>query len=248
MMSGDGGLPVSDVSLSAKLKENYDSYYDGRPSDWRALGAIDKVDNIRTLCDGIPHADVLEIGSGDGAILDRLSRLAFASKLYSVEISQSAIATIKARSIPYLYDCQLFDGYALPYPDRAFDLSILSHILEHVEHPRQLLREASRVSEYIFVEVPLEDTLRLKPDYIFDRVGHINFYSWKTVRRLIQTCDLQVVSQVITNPSRALYEYASGSAGTFKHIIKDLLLCTSSRVASRLFTYHCSLLCKKISS
>lgn len=239
-------LNVSDCAISAKLKNNYDGYYGDGPSDWRAVGAIDKVENIRALCGALPRARVLDIGSGDGALLNRLSCLQFSENLYAVEVSASAVETTKRRNIPYVQDCRLFDGYQLPYPDEYFSLSILSHVLEHVEHPRRLLCEAARVSQYLFIEVPLEDTVRLRKNYVFNGVGHINFYSWKTVRLLMQTCDLEVISQTITNPSQAVYKYVSATKGPLKHVIKEVFLRASTHVASRIFTYHCSMLCRKV--
>jgi methionine biosynthesis protein MetW len=234
---------VGDLGVSARLKENYDSYYEGE-STWRALGAIDKVKNIVDLCASVSHDRILDIGSGEGALLKRLSDLHFGQELYSVEISQSAVATILRRGIPRVQDCQLFDGYRIPYADGRFDLAVLSHVVEHVEYPRKLLHEAARVADHVFIEVPLEDTLRLKPDFVFDRVGHINFYSWKTIRRLVQSCDLEVLSQAITNPSRAVYEYASGPKGDLKYVTKELFLRVSERLAAQLFTYHCAMICK----
>jgi len=124
---------------------------------------------------------------------------------------------------------------------------VLSHVLEHAEHPRMLLYEASRVAKYVLVEVPLEDTVRMTPDFVFNSVGHINFYSWKTIRRLVQSCDLKVVSQVITHCSRPMYEYQSGRKGVLKYVIKDLLLRASERLACQLFTYHASILCTRVS-
>jgi hypothetical protein len=233
---------LSDLTLSAKLKENYDSYYEGE-SAWRTLGAIDKVENIVELCGPFPHANILDIGSGEGAILKRLSDLNFGENLYSVEISSSAVGVIQSRDIPHVRECQLFDGYHIPYQDRKFDLAILSHVLEHAEHPRRLLHEASRVADYLFIEVPLEDNIRLKPDFVFDRVGHINFYAWKTIRSLVQTCDLHILSQDLRNSSPAVYRYLSGRAGLLKHAIKEALLHMSTRLASELFTYHCAILC-----
>lgn len=235
---------MGNLAVGTKLKENYDSYYDGE-SEWRALGAIDKARNVQTLCGHIPCSTVLDVGSGEGSILKRLSDLNFGQDLYSVEISQSAVATILRRDIPRLRECQLFDGYHIPYDDRRFDLAILSHVLEHLEYPRKLLHEAARVARHVFVEVPLEDTIRLKPDFVFDRVGHINSYSWKTIRRLIQTCDLQVLSQAVTNPSRAVYEYYSGRGGVVRYAVKEVLLRVSTRVATSFCTYHCSILCAR---
>jgi ubiquinone/menaquinone biosynthesis C-methylase UbiE len=237
---------TTDLAVSARLKENYDAYYDGE-SDWRALGAIDKAGNIVELCASIPHSKILDVGSGEGAVLKRLSDLGFGEALYSLEISQSAVAAINQRSIRGLQECQLFDGYHIPYRDRQFDLVILSHVVEHVEHPRKILHEASRVADYVFIEVPLEDTVRLKPDYLFDSVGHINFYSWKTIRQLVQTCDMRVLSQITTHSSRPMYEYHSGWKGGLKYAVKELFLRVSEPLACRLFTYHSSLICTGVS-
>lgn len=235
---------MTELAVSAKLKENYDSYYQGE-SEWRTLGAMDKAENIVQLCTSLPHSDILEIGSGEGAILKRLSDLNFGENLYSIEISHSAVATIRHRNIPRVRECQLFDGYHFPYSDHKFDLVVLSHVLEHAEHPRILLYEASRVAQYVFLEVPLEDTLRLKRDFIFDRVGHINFYSWKTIRGLVQSCGMKVLSQTVTNPSLRVYKYDSGRAGLLKYGFKEFLHWMSPGLACRLFTYHSSIVSRK---
>ena len=76
---------MAEMTVGAKLKENYDSYYQGE-SEWRALGAMDKADNIVQLCKEAPHGNILEIGSGEGAILKRLSDLNFGENLCSIEI------------------------------------------------------------------------------------------------------------------------------------------------------------------
>ena len=235
---------MSGIAVSAKLKEHYDSYYQGE-SPWRTLGALAKADNIVTSCASIPHKKILDIGCGEGAVLKRLSDLNFGEDLHSVEISQSAAAAVLQRDIPRVKECRLFDGYSIPYESGQFDLAILSHVLEHVEYPRKLIFEASRVADYVFVEVPMEHTLALKRDFVLDFTGHINFYSPKTIRRLIQTCDLRVLSQSVTNPSRALYSFQYGNRGIFKYLAKQFALATSEAVACALFTYHCSIVCTK---
>lgn len=74
-----------------------------------------------------------------------------------------------------------YDGYnILLFGDNFFDLAILSHVLEHVEFPRVLIRTAQRVAKYVFWEIPLEDNFRL-PDRLqnagsFQDAGHINFF------------------------------------------------------------------------
>ncbi|MCD4670763.1 MAG: class I SAM-dependent methyltransferase [Actinomycetia bacterium] len=71
----------------------------------------------------------------------------------------------------------MFDGYSIPYDNAHFDLAILSHVIEHVEYPRRLLRKAGRVALYVFVDVSLEDTIRFTRDVRFSRTDHINLQS-----------------------------------------------------------------------
>lgn len=236
---------TSEVAISDRLRTNYEDYYDEGGSEWRRLGAIGKADNIVSLCSDLPHRSVLEIGAGEGSILKRLSELGFGEELYALEISPSGVEAIRNKGISQLYECKVFDGYNVPYNNDRFDISILSHVVEHVEHPRQLLYEASRVAKYVFIEVPLEDTIRLPRDFVFDKVGHINFYSPKTIRRLVQTCDLRVLHQIITNPQKEVYTYQKGDKGLVNYYIKQVLLKALPSVATELFTYHCALICER---
>jgi ubiquinone/menaquinone biosynthesis C-methylase UbiE len=239
---------IKDISISDKLKAIYDKYYEEEEgeSEWHWLGAIDKTNNIVDLCKQVSPKTILEIGSGDGSILKRLSDLQFGDALYSIEISRTAVEIIRKREIKSLIECKLFDGYNIPYEDNKFDLAILSHVVEHLEYPRKMLYETGRVAKYIFVEVPLEDNIRLKKNFTFDnKTGHINFYSPKTIRILVQTCDLEVLSQVVTNSSYRIYEYRFCQKGVIRYLLKELMLRTMPSVATVLWTYHCSLLCRR---
>jgi hypothetical protein len=235
---------MSEVKVSDELKANYDGYYTDREAVWRDLGAVGKTENIERLCRRVAHQTVLEVGAGDGALLQRLSQVEFGERLFGVEISASGVARVEKRKIPRLVECRLFDGYQVPYPDGAFDIAILSHVVEHVEHPRQLIHDVARVAKHVFVEVPLEDTLRLRGNFVFDRVGHINYYSPVTIRRLLQSCGLTVLDERVTNSPKATYVYAKGRAGLFDYYLKEALRSLSPGLSSRLFVYHGALLCR----
>src|SRR5258705_1760919 len=204
----NGGMPG--IGLSERLKENYEEYYVDGDSRWRWLCAVGKAEVTASPCGALPRRSVREIGAGDGCIVRRLSELSFSDAFHALEISASGVASIEGAAIPRLVECKLFDGYHIPYEDQRFDLAILSHVIEHVEHPRQLLYEASRVAKRVFVEVPLEDTLRMPNDFVFDPVGHINFYSRKSIRRLAQSYELRVVREKVTTPAKGAYIYRSG--------------------------------------
>jgi 2-polyprenyl-3-methyl-5-hydroxy-6-metoxy-1,4-benzoquinol methylase len=237
---------MSKATIRADLKQNYDNYYTDQEAEWRALGAIDKSDNIVAMCADIPHGSVLEIGAGEGSLLQQLAARSFSEELHALEISASGVQAIRSKNIAGLRDCQLFDGYAVPYGNDRFDLVVLSHVVEHLEHPRQLLAEAARVGRHLFVEVPLEDTLRMPSDYAADKVGHINFYSPKTIRRLLQTSELVVLAQRVMPASRAIHRYYGGFRGGVSHAIKAVTLAIAPSVAVRVFTYHSALLCRRM--
>lgn len=232
------------TKISTILHNSYDNYYQEGNSEWRRVCAEDKAYNIVLLCKLFSHNSILEIGAGEGSILQKLSNINFGSEFYALEISSSGVDTIRRRNIEGLIDCLLFDGYKVPYEDKKFDLVILSHVVEHLEFPRKLLYEARRVAKYVFVEVPLEDNFRMPKDFVLDSVGHINFYSPKTIRRLLQTCDLNVLNQIVVNPSKTVSTFHKGNKGKLSFYVKHFLLKISPWLAVKFFTYHSALICQ----
>jgi SAM-dependent methyltransferase len=235
------------LSVNKALLENYANYYEGTDgvSEWRCLGAIDKCTNIVLLCSSSDRKDVLEIGCGDGAILERLAATGFSSRFTGLEISASGVRAVQEKNIPGT-SVELFDGYQLRFVDQQFDLAILSHVLEHVEYPRRLIQEAARVANKVFVEVPLEDNLQLPKDFVFDRVGHINFYNVKTIRRLLQSCGMVILGSHLSHASQSSYVFRKGKVrGAASYLIKESLLKIWPRLAAASFTYHYALICTK---
>lgn len=241
---------MKNLAVSQYLLDNYKDYYqDGDnpegDGEWRRIGAIPKVDNIIKLCGDISHDSILEVGAGEGSVVSRLDETGFATDLYALDISESGIERIKQRNIPSMRECQLYDGYQIPYADNQFDIVILSHVIEHLEYPRLLIREASRVGKSLVVEVPLEHTLKLPQDFVFNRVGHINVYTPQTIRHLLQSCNLMVLKQVVTVHSKDVHLYDQGKQGAINYEIKKLCLKLFPKLAVNLFTYNSALLCQK---
>jgi ubiquinone/menaquinone biosynthesis C-methylase UbiE len=231
------------LTAESQIRSAY--LYEGE-SEWCRLGAIDKAGNAVRLCEGIPHASILEVGAGEGAILGQLSEFDFGDHYTAIEVSESGLEAIRGRNLSKLVECQLFDGEHIPYADGQFDLAILSHVVEHVENPRKLLYEAKRVARHVFVEVPLEHSLLLPRDFVADDLGHINPYSLKTIRWLLQSCDLEVLDEFVTNRSRETYTFHGDRLGSLKYWIKQTTLRAFPSLARSIWTYHCSLLCRSL--
>src|SRR6185437_15130876 len=155
---------------------------------WRMLGAKYKAQHIIDVCKGHDFKKVLEVGAGDGSILKFLADQNFAPEYHAAEISESGVGRILERNINDLLSVQLFDGYRLPFDDNSVDLIILSHVLEHVEHERLLLREIKRVARYCVIEVPLDYKPGMdKRIKHFLAYGHINVYTPTSLRYLLMT-------------------------------------------------------------
>lgn len=181
-------------AVSGALQAAYDAQYSERLTAWRELGARYKAENIRLVCAGRSFTSVLECGAGEGSLLAELHRSRFCPELHAAEISRSGVAAIERRAIPALRSVVQFSGYQLPYPDKRFDLAVLSHVLEHVEHPRLLLREVRRVSRYQLIEVPLDysPTVDERVDY-FLSYGHINIFTPALLRFLLKSEGLAIL-------------------------------------------------------
>ena len=120
-----------------------------------------KKETFHTVSLLTPHleagASVLDIGCGEGYVLDEL-RARGVANVQGVDI----VDIRRNKEYPF----RLYDGQTLPFPDRSFDLVVLSFVLHHVPNDRKmvLLEEALRVSRAKVVIV--EDT----PSSAFDRL------------------------------------------------------------------------------
>ena len=229
------------------LIDHYRNYYaDRNNSDWRELSARYKAENIISLytrSGGNSGPNMVELGCGDGAIARELERRGFGRTYVGYEISDSAVEKAQTRNYDNPTKFKLFDGIRSDAEDKSFDLAIVSHVLEHVEDPRMLLREAARISNHVFVEVPLELNIRTSRDFQWTSVGHINLYNPVLIRHLIQSTGLQIQSEQITCVGLPVFTFQrSKIRGIIHWAIKATMLRFLPSVAWRLFTYHGSLL------
>lgn len=175
--------------------EAYNDFYTGDEIEWRMLGARSKARNIVEVCKNLHPTKVLEVGAGDGSILHYLDDWKFGEELYALEIAESGVTIIRERKLASVKEVKSFDGYRIPYADDAFDLVILAHVLEHVEHERMLIRELKRVAKHLVIEVPLDYRFGVdKRMKHFLDYGHINMYTPTLIRFLLQSEGLEILS------------------------------------------------------
>lgn len=220
-----------------------DLYANGALRAWRDAGAVSKGENVVRAYQSAglsPDPRVVELGCGEGALAAELVRRSFTKSYLGVDLSSSGIEEARSRAIPGA-EFQLSDGGPVPCADGCSDLAILSHVVEHLEHPRVLLYEAKRIAGHVLVEVPLELNARTPLDYRVDSLGHINKYTARSIRHLVQSCGFEVLVQFTTNPRHARFGDES-TTGRLSTTVKDAALRAAPRFARGCFTFHETLL------
>jgi ubiquinone/menaquinone biosynthesis C-methylase UbiE len=233
------------MSQSAELRDFYDGYYNDFVAAKRALAAKQSVDHLEQL-GGQNLGRLLDVGAGDGSVLQQIESRRIAAKLDAVEISSSGIDRVTSRRLSLLNAVQSFDGYKLPFEDKSFDTTIAIHVLEHVEHERLFLNELKRVSNRVFVEVPLEHTFRLQRSIAMGKpFGHINHYTFDRFLNLLDTCGLKPVAARIFANSLAYETFVGGrTVGSVKHVIRSTALKVAPAIAPNIFVYLGAAMCE----
>jgi ubiquinone/menaquinone biosynthesis C-methylase UbiE len=184
------------LELAKNLQSAYDELYTDDMTEWRELGGKYKAENILKVCEGRTFRKVLDCGAGEGSILKHLDAEGSFEELHAIEISDSGVSQIRKRKLRTLVEVKKFDGYTVPYPDGHFDMSYCSHVVEHVEHPRILLRELARVSKFQVLEIPLDYSIgvddRMKD---FLSYGHINIFTPSLFKFLVKSEGFEILRE-----------------------------------------------------
>ena len=221
---------------------------------WRQLSARGKADHATELCSraGLSPASVVEIGCGDGALLAELGARGLSGELHGFEVSEEAAQIARSRGVPGLAEVTVYDGVSLPAADGAFDLAILSHVLEHVPDPVALLREAARVSSAVLVEVPLEDNLsarRASKRTGAAEIGHLQALDRAAVRSMVGEAGLEVQQELADPLPIEVHTFFAPSGARrvragIKGGVRRALFSVAPGVAERAFTLHYACLCR----
>lgn len=120
---------------------------------------------------------VLEIGPGDGAFAQRLLAEVTKCQYSVVEADVSRHARLASRGIAVVTDLNSL-------PSQSFDVLVLSHVVEHVADPHELLTgllALLRPGGIIYVDVPCRDDLHKEEDE-----PHIYFFDKRTLSSLLK--------------------------------------------------------------
>jgi SAM-dependent methyltransferase len=217
-----------------------------RMGRWRALGARSKGAHVVDLCAraGIQPRTLVEIGCGDGALLAELADRGLSPVLDGFELSPKAAGIAGSRHVARRVEA--FDGVHVPAADGAYDLAILSHVIEHVPDPLPLLREAARIAPRVIVEIPLEDNRSARRPgkrKLAQAAGHLHAYNRASLQAQLEAVGLTPHHDLADPLSYEHHAFFDGPVkGGAKHAIRATAHRLSPRTAERLFTVHYAVL------
>lgn len=97
----------------------------------------------------------LDIGCGDGNLTIKVAGIIGASKVYGVDVDERALSEASKKGIT-AFKCNLNEE-PLPFNDSSFDMVTAFEVIEHLDNPEVVLKEAFRVLKnggVIMIETP----------------------------------------------------------------------------------------------
>lgn len=160
-----------------------------RESRIEDIAVTKRTEQILLLLSNLHLADktVLEIGCGYGVHIMHISRLF--KMAIGMDIRQYTLRYAKEHTINVNASAKFVRANAecLPFRDMCFDIALVLEVLEHVQDPRNVLKEATRSLKsegYLVISVPnrrypLEmHGMRIGKTVLTGFHGSVPFFSW----------------------------------------------------------------------
>ncbi|MCG2796522.1 MAG: class I SAM-dependent methyltransferase [Actinomycetia bacterium] len=141
-----GALP----SISNNMKDYYDHCWTISPRD-RGDRDMERAEKIVSM---IPEGarSVLEVGCGDGLIINRIA----VEERMGTDLSKEGLKSVNCPTV-------ICPAHDMPFPDRRWDVVIASEVLEHIpedEYEKSLCEIARIANNCILISVPNRENLK----------------------------------------------------------------------------------------
>jgi len=144
---------------------------------------------VRTFLGTVPFDSLLDIGSGEGYLLEKITA-AFPGRYICGSDYSREIQTPRAHTAPAL----CCSATSLPFKDQSWDVVTACEVLEHLPEPERACSEIARVMRHAaIITVPLEPWWRVanmvRGKYVMqlgNTPGHVQHWSKQSFRRLIE--------------------------------------------------------------
>jgi SAM-dependent methyltransferase len=179
---------------------------------------------------------ILEVGSGRGTLLAEMARRGWQAvgTEFAASLSGAAVDTlgITVYATPRLNDCG--------FPDTAFDVIVLQHVLEHLAAPLETLVEVRRLARpgaLLLITVPNFDGWVSgwtgKNCFALDVPRHLFHFSPQTLTRAIEQNGFRIFRRKSLSLEQDLFGFAQSllnSSGAPFNVFYDLIRSSDARL------------------
>ena len=162
------------------------------------------VKNLRSV-----SGKILDIGCGYGDLLLEFERQNKNIDLYGTDISKKAVDYCKKLGI----NADIGNADSMPYPDKTFDLVVMSLVIEHVIDQEKALNEVYRILKdngrfllttdnvWWLVMMQIKNIVfPWKPKYRRFQQPINDEFTYGRLRRLLESCNLKIVQRERSGP------------------------------------------------
>lgn len=199
-------------------------------SQYPHLHVEDSDRKVKELSEVIPSdfraQTLLDIGSDAGLITKAIGEKCHASQVDAIDLSSQAIELTRT-ALSIFPKSEVKQSTLEEYqPQRSYDLIMFVDVLEHLNNPVKTLNTAAKLSRFLAVRSPLEETYmnrlekkRFNRDYqklMEQRYGHIQHFSQESFRGILETGGFDVINtkyfrvpdqaDVLKKPTYKLFE------------------------------------------
>lgn len=181
--------------------------------------AMTRVDHLLISEIVAPNSRVIDIGCGDGALLQLLTETKNIDGR-GVELSQDGVNQCVARGLSVIQGDA--DSDLIDYPDDAFDFAILSQTIQAVRRPKDVLAQLLRIGHYAIVSFPNFGHWRIRAQILFrgrmpvtanlprawHETANIHFCTIKDFVALCEELDAQIERSVALNATGQRFGFA----------------------------------------
>jgi ubiquinone/menaquinone biosynthesis C-methylase UbiE len=188
----------ADSTPNGPTGNHYDKYGSQNSIERRMMQGF--LSTLDSMVEGMVPRSVLEVGVGEGEILQRISRHFPDATTLGIDLPDDELAAEwQQRGI----HAEFGDVTDLRFADGEFDLVLAIEVLEHVPNPERALAEIARVcSGQVVLSVPFEPIWRLgnmaRGRYLRqlgNTPGHVNhWHRWSFAKAVGRHFDVQRVA------------------------------------------------------
>jgi methionine biosynthesis protein MetW len=165
-----------------------------------------------------PKSKVLDIGCGDGELLEFLRKTKNIDGR-GLEISQVEVGKALKRGVSVIHGNAESD--LTFYPDRSFDYAILSQTIQAMHNPKEILEEILRIAEFAIISLPnfahiknrlhllFKGTMPVNKTIPFQwyETPNIHFCSIKDFEKLCQILNFKIEKKIFLTAKHRLISY-----------------------------------------